>query len=125
VSVTTETLMEALDRSLEGVQVERGGALHAKPDDNVRRRIQVFKRLEAERDYEGHGFGDIEDDLIAESAAEVDREATLKRLLQLAAKTVQIQRGRRVSRRGARRGRRSWCLPRLRTSWTSIGQNCR
>jgi hypothetical protein len=80
VSKTTETLMEALDRSLEGVQVERGGALHAKPDDNVRRRIQVFKRLEAERDYEGHGFGDIEDDLIAESAAEVDREETLKRL---------------------------------------------
>jgi hypothetical protein len=80
VSETTETLMEALDRSLEGVQVERGGALHAKSDDNVRRRIQVFKRLEAERDYEGHGFGDIEDDLIAESAAEVDREETLKRL---------------------------------------------
>jgi hypothetical protein len=80
VSVTTETLMEALDQVLVGVQVERGGALHAKPDDNVRSRIQVFKRLEAERDYEGDGFGDIEDDLIAESAVEIGREETLKRL---------------------------------------------
>lgn len=79
-SVTTETLMEALDQFLVGVQVERGGALHAKPDDNVRRRIQVFKRIEAERDYEGDGFGDIEDDLIADSAAEIGREETLERL---------------------------------------------
>ena len=78
-SVTTETLMEALDRSLEGVQVERGGALHAKPDDNVRRRIQVFKRLEAEHDSEGDYFRDIVDDL-AEIASELDREETLKRL---------------------------------------------
>jgi len=80
VSVTTETLMEALDRSLEGVEVERGGALHAKPDDNVRRRIQVFKRLEAERDDAGDGFGDIEDELIAEGVADVDREDALRRL---------------------------------------------
>lgn len=72
--------MEALDQFLVGVQVERGGALHAKPDDNVRRRIQVFKRIEAERDYEGDGFGDIEDDLIADSAAEIGREETLERL---------------------------------------------
>jgi hypothetical protein len=35
VSVTTEALMEALDRILVGAKVERGGALHAKPDDNV------------------------------------------------------------------------------------------
>jgi hypothetical protein len=79
VSVTTEALMEALDRILVGAKVERGGALHAKPDDNVRRRIQVFKRLEAEHDYEGDYFRDIVDDL-AEIASEFDREETLKRL---------------------------------------------
>jgi len=79
VSESTEALMEALDQMLVGVQVERGGALHAKPDDNVRRRIQVFKRLEAEHDSEGDYFRDIVDDL-AEIASELDREETLKRL---------------------------------------------
>jgi hypothetical protein len=80
VSVTTETLMEALDQILVGIQVERGGALHAKPSEEVRTRIRVFKRLEVEHDYKGDGFGDIEDDLIAENAAEVDRDETLKRI---------------------------------------------
>ena len=79
-SVTTETLMEALDQILVGIQVERGGALHAKPSKEVRTRIRVFKRLEVEHDYKGDGFGDIEDDLIAENAAEVDRDETLKRI---------------------------------------------
>jgi hypothetical protein len=79
VSGTTEALMEALDQKLVGVRVERGGALHAKPDDNVRRRIQVFKLLQAEHDSEGDYFRDIVDDL-AEIASELVREETLKRL---------------------------------------------
>jgi len=69
--------MEALDQILVGAQVERGGALHAKPSEEVRRRIRVFKRLE--RDYEGDAV-DIEDDLTVESGAEFGREEMLKRL---------------------------------------------
>jgi hypothetical protein len=78
VRATTETLMAVLDQNLVGFQVERGGALHAKPSEEVRRRIRVFKRLEAEHDYEGDGFGGIDDDL-GESAADINREETLRR----------------------------------------------
>jgi hypothetical protein len=87
VSATTDTLMAVLDQNLVGFQVERGGALHAKPSEEVRRRIRVFKRLEAEHDYEGDGFGDIEEDL-AEIATEFDREETLMRLFAAGRKNV-------------------------------------
>jgi hypothetical protein len=43
--------MEALDWLLVDVPVERGGALRAEPDENVRRRIRAFKRS-YERGYE-------------------------------------------------------------------------
>jgi hypothetical protein len=86
-SATMEALVEALDQNLVGLQVERGGALHAKPSEEVRRCIRVFKRLEAEHDYEVDGFGDREDDL-AESAAEFDGEETLMRLFAASRKNV-------------------------------------
>ncbi len=113
--------LKALDDALytiSGGMIVRGGALTAKPKQEVRRRIRVFKRLDALR---GPALEQREaDEACAEefsrALAGAGRDDTLDELFAVAAKTgTPTPSGRRATHPGDPKGRPSPLSPRLRT----------
>ena len=126
----SEAALKALDEALyevSGGVIVRGGALTASPDERVRRRIRVFKRLEAEH-------GDViekqwDDEVNAAEfgialaeAWDKGRPAALEDMFAaIAAKTGSTAlSAQRVLQSGGRKVRRSPSSPRLRRCWTNI-----